>query len=107
MAGCAQLCAGQQSGCEVAGHSIEQLLQNDEVEGVLLVDASNAFNSLNRAAMFWSIQILCPSFATPVINLYRGEAELFVGGETLLSKEGTTQGLVMAIYICPLHTSSH
>ena len=32
--------------------------------------------------MLRNIQVLCPSFATPVINLYRGEAELFVGGET-------------------------
>ena len=35
-----------------------------------------------------------------VINLYRGNAELFVGGETILSTKGTTQGdsLSMAIY---------
>ena len=104
MAGCAQLCAGQRSRYEVAVHTIDQLLQNDEVEGVLLVDASNAFNSLNRAAMLRNIQILCPSFATSVINLYRGEAELFVGGETLLSKEGTTQGDSLAMAINALST---
>ena len=38
--------------------------------------------------------------ATCVINYYRSSAQLFVGGETLLSAEGTTQGdpLSMAIY---------
>ena len=33
--------------------------------------------------MLHNIQRLCPSFATWVINCYRSNAELFVGGETL------------------------
>ena len=74
----------------------------EEVEGLLFVnvDASNAFNSLNRALMLQNIQAICPSLATCVINLYRGNAELFVGGETILSTKGTTRGdpLSMAIY---------
>ena len=38
--------------------------------------------------------------ATCVTNFYWSSAELFVGGETILSSEGTTQGdpLSMAIY---------
>jgi len=49
VAGIAQLCAGQRSGCEAAIHAITKLLKDDDVHGVLLVDAKNAFNSLNRA----------------------------------------------------------
>ena len=37
-------------------------------EAVLLIDANNAFNSLNREAALHNIQILCPSFATILIN---------------------------------------
>ena len=39
-------------------------------------------------------------FLTEIFNLYRSEAELFTGGETILSREGTTRGdpLSMAIY---------
>ena len=39
-----------------------------------------------------------------VINTYRTDAKLFVGGETILSREGTTQGdpLAMAMYALAL-----
>ena len=47
-AGPLQLCAGQLSGREVAVHSMRQLDLSPEVEADVLVDASNAFNSLNR-----------------------------------------------------------
>ena len=99
VAGTAQLCARQRSGCEAAVHAMKKLYSGDS-EGVLLVDASNAFNSLNRRVMLHNIQRLCPAFATCVINYYRSSAQLFVGGETLLSAEGTTQGdpLSKAIY---------
>ena len=67
---------------------------------VLLVDAKNAFNSLNRAAALHNCQVLCPSLAPILINIYRSNAELFVAGESILSQEGTTQGdpLAMAMY---------
>ena len=75
-------------------------VKGPSVEGVLMVDAWNAFYSLNRAVMLRNLQVLCPSFAVPAINFYRSNAELFVGDETILSQEGTTQGdpLSMAIY---------
>ena len=78
---------------------MQQLFDGDG-EAVLLVDASNAFNSLNREAMLHNLQVICPAFATCVINYYRAPAALFVGGESILSTEGTTQGdpLSSAIY---------
>ena len=99
--GMSQLCAGQRSGCETAVHAMTRLFEeNDSTEGVLLVDASNAFNSLNRGVMLRNIRELCPAFSTCVTNFYRSSASLFVGGETIQSLEGTTQGdpLAMAIY---------
>ena len=71
---------------------MRELFDSDEVEAVLLVDAKTAFNSLNRAEMLQNIQVLFPSLATCVINVHRSPSELFLGGETILSTESTTQG---------------
>ena len=49
-AGCLQLCAGQHGSWEAVIHSMWEIFADEETEGVLLVDASNAFNSLNRQA---------------------------------------------------------
>ena len=88
-AGPLQLCAGQLSGCEAAVHSMRQLFSSPDIEAVILVDASNAFNSLNRQAALFNIQRLCPSFSTILLNTYRADVNLYIGGETLLSEEGT------------------
>ena len=67
---------------------------------MLLVDAGNAFNRLNRKVALWNVRVLCPALGVIVINTYRSSIDLFVGGERILSTEGTTQGdpLAIAIY---------
>ena len=99
-AGSMQLCAGQISGIEAAVHAVRTLFHREETEALLLVDASNAFNSLNRQTALHNIQRLCPSLATALINTYRAPSELYVDGDVLLSREGTTQGdpLAMPMY---------
>ena len=64
------------------------------------MDASNAFNLLNRKTALFNIQSLCPSIATVLINTYRDPSMLFVDGHILYSQEGTTQGdpLAMPMY---------
>ena len=79
-----QLCAGHCAGVEAAVHSVRSLLLNESSAGALLVDASNAFNSLNRATALHNIQYLCPPIANLVINCYRSPSSLFVGGKTLI-----------------------
>ena len=71
-----------------------------DTDAVLLVDASNAFNSLNREVALHNIRHLCRSLATILINIYRDATELFVDGLVLFSEEGTTQGdpLAMPMY---------
>lgn len=99
-AGSFQLCAGHEAGCEAAIHSMNEIISNDDPNGVLLIDASNAFNSLSRMTTLHNIQSQCPAIAPSLINFYRKDPNLFVDGETIKSKEGTTQGdpLAMAMF---------
>ena len=99
-AGPLQLCAGQEAGCEAAVHAMRQMFESPDAEAAILVDATNAFNSLNRESALRSIQHLCPSLSTILINTYREDVHLYIDGETMLSQEGTTQGdpLAMAMY---------
>ena len=48
VAGSIQLCAGQECGVKAAIHVTCGVFQSSEVEGILLANASNAFNRLNR-----------------------------------------------------------
>ena len=97
-AGSFQLCAGQEAGSEAAIHAV--CFDNPDSEGVLLVDATNAFNTLNRQAALLNIHSLCPPLTIILTNTYRGDTQLFIDGDALLSREGTTQGdpLAMAMF---------
>ena len=59
------VCAGQDTGCEAAIHAMRSLFAEENTEAVLLVDASNAFNSLNRQVALRNISILCTSALKP------------------------------------------
>ena len=63
--GAMQVCSGQKSGGEVAIHAMRNIFEADETDATLLVDASNAFNSLNRAAALNNSRVLC-SLTPPV-----------------------------------------
>ena len=100
-AGPLQTCAGQGAGAEAAIHAMRKIFEDEGTDAVLLIDASNAFNRMNRAVALHNIQITCPMISTYLINTYRHPSKLFVaGGKTILSMEGTTQGdpLAMAWY---------
>ena len=90
VAGSIQLCPGQKAETEAAVHAMNVTFKVEECEAVLLVDASNAFNSMNHQVALRNIRVLWPSIATALINTYRRDAELFVDGSTLHSQEGTT-----------------
>ena len=98
--GCQQLCGRQISGIEAAVHAARSAFESEECQAALLVDATNAFNALNRQTALHNIRRLCPPVATILINSYRAPTELFVDGDIILSQEGTTQGdpLAMAMY---------
>ena len=101
--GSIQVCAGHKSGTEAAVHPMREIFEHDNSDAVLLVDASNAFNALNRAAALHNIRMLCPSIATCAINTYRKPSRLFiVGGQELKSAEGTTEGDPLAVSLCAI-----
>ena len=91
-AGTLQTCAGHEAGCEAAIHAMKEIESMDQTEAMLLVDATNAFNILNRKAALHNIGVICPSISTVLNNTCSKPARLFVtGGVEILSLEGTTQ----------------
>ena len=100
-AGPLQASAGLKGGAEAAIHVMRDIFNEESTDGVILVDVSNTFNSLNRQVALHNIQYICPPFATVPINTYRMSSRLFVtGGREISSQEGTTQGdnLAMVFY---------
>ncbi len=99
-----QLCGGHEGGSEAAVHAMRHIFQDSETDGIIFVDASNAFNNLNRGVALRNIQYICPAVAKIMINCYRSNACLFVGDTVLYSSEGTTQGDPMAMAMFALAT---
>ena len=85
---------------ETAINTMEEIYNHDNIEDIILVDTSNAFNSMKRQAAPHNIPYICPPLAT----LHRhipGSLTLFKTGEDeSLSKDGTKQGnnLAMSFY---------
>ena len=91
--GSLQLSEGLPSGCEAAAHAMQEIFEKEGTDAILLVDASNAFNSLNRQVLLHNIRYLCPAMANYVRNCYGSPSRLFVmGGKGISSSVGTTQG---------------
>ncbi|KAF6200183.1 hypothetical protein GE061_006484 [Apolygus lucorum] len=101
-----QLCGGLAAGIEGAVHAMSTLYREKATAnahwGLLLVDAKNAFNAMNRMVALWQARIRWPRCARFLYNTYKGHAELvFRGSENkLYSREGVTQGdpLAMLLY---------
>ena len=104
-----QLCGGVRSGIEGAIHAMTSLfLQHGATSGwgVLLVDASNAFNTLNHVALLWNVRILLPHYSRFVFNTYQGWATLVVrsSNEHLYSMDGVTQGDPLSMFLYAVGT---
>ena len=67
---------------------MREVFRTQETEAVLLVDASNAFNSLNCQAALRNIQNICPALSKVLINTYYQDIQLFIDGDILFSQEG-------------------
>ena len=77
---------------------MSQVFVEEGTDGILLIDASNAFNQMNRSVALHNIQITCKEMSLYIINTYRSSSRLFIcGGGEILSQEGTTQGDPLAM----------
>jgi len=81
------------------------VFDSSDAETVLQVDATNAFNYLNRQPVLTNISVLCPSFARILINTYREDSKLYIDGNYILSQEGATQG--NHANVCPWYCASY
>ena len=105
-----QLCAGLQCGIEGAIHAMNELFEMNQALqpgwGVLLIDASNAFNSLNHMAMLLNVHKFWPRCTCFVFNTYRGWSVLVLRGhsEFFFSREGITQGDPLSMFVYAIDT---
>ena len=98
VAGPLQVLAGHSAGSEAAIHAINQVFNEEGAEGVLLIDATNAFNQINRAVAMHNIRITCKKIALYIIKTYRSPSRLLIaGGGEISSQAGTTQGDPLAM----------
>ena len=106
-AGSQQVCVGHQAGGEAAIHAMKEIFKDKEVDVAILVDATNAFNSINREAMLNNIAVKGPEINRYVQNCYGKPSKLFIvdgkkiGEKCILcSEEGAAQGdpVTMAMY---------
>ena len=73
-----QLCAGHPVGVQSAIHAMKKFFTDDDSDGILLIDADNAFNRINRKVALWNIQHTCPALKHILINFYRSPSQIYV-----------------------------
>ena len=56
--GSLQVCAGQDAGCESLIQAMRTIYEDQSAKAVLLVDASNAFNSISGNAFLHNVEVL-------------------------------------------------
>ena len=103
--GSSQLCAGVQCSIEGAIHSVRDMFNSNDW-GLLMVDARNTFNSINRSSLLWNVRILWPRASRFIFNTYRGHSPLIVNGsqEILFSCEGVIQGDPLSMFVYAVGT---
>ena len=67
-AGVDNMCTGQFAACEAIVHAMKSAFEGEAADGLLLVDADNAFNRLNRKVALLNMRYICPSLSIILIN---------------------------------------
>ena len=76
--GSLQVCAGHEAGCEAVIHASHTIFEDEKTKAVLLVNATNIFNSVNRQVCLHNICIICVLIATYVRNCSTIPSRLFI-----------------------------
>ena len=83
-------------GCESIVHSVASLQEDPNIplesRCSLLVDFSNAFNSVDRGCMFQEVRSRIPSMAAWVESCYGSQPLLYLGDDKIFSSCGVQQG---------------
>ena len=104
--GSLQLCADQEAGSEAEIHSVYDMFNEDDTEAALMVNRSNAFNSINREAFLQKHKSIMSGFRSN--NCSSIPSDLFVqGGKCSKKLEGRKPGdpaatAIYALGITPL-----
>ena len=53
----------KKGGTEACFHAMNEIFDQDETEGLIQIDAQNAFNRLNRNNFLHNLRVLCPELA--------------------------------------------
>ena len=86
---------------------MSQIFNEEDLEAVLFIDVSNAFNAVNRNLPLHNVSAICSEIAVFVRNCYSlpSPSRFFIiGGSELKSREETTQGNLAAMAIYPIAT---
>ena len=95
------------SWCEVAIYTMDLIFNDQNTDAILLIDAKNAFNLINKEAFIHNVKMMFPVFGTFVSNCYSSSSRVFIiGGGELKSTEGTTQVNPIALIIYVITTIS-
>ena len=58
----ANLCGGQEAAVQAIFHAVTELFEGDECDAVLLADANQGYQRLNRKVALHNLNIICPIF---------------------------------------------
>ena len=91
-----QVGVGVKAGCEAVIHSVSHILEKQDLPAlsrwILLVDFSNAFNSVSRDHMFSALRLVLPGLSRWIEWCYSSRSILRFGDHSLLSCCGVQQG---------------
>lgn len=91
-----QVGVGVKGGCEAIVHAVTHTREDPDLPNdsrwTLLMDFSNAFNSIHRGYMFDEVRARLPTLAAWVESCYSAQPHLLFGEHTILSRCGVQQG---------------
>ena len=94
-----QVGVGVKVGCETVVHAVSRIQEDPAIQPsdkwTLLLDFSNAFNSISRSHMFMEIQARIPILTPWMESCYGTQPFLHLGDHTILSSSGVQQGILL------------
>ena len=96
----ANLCGGQEAAVQAIFHAVTELFEGDECDAVLLADANQGYQRLNRKVALHNLNIICPILYIVAVNFYGGSSRVFISPDfEVMSREGVTMGCPLAMMV--------